>query len=192
MALYVVFCHLKPWFTAPLVWSAASNDLAMYRSLIDFIKIDKKAADLCCKKLNRHTWYLTEELIPLTLFNEEIALETRTEIATEIHNHKSDIKLTIKKPNLPTLQATSELVDFVGPRSKILFELLNSQSTYGFPSSERLEPHSWICCSQKEYTELICNQRFSRKVYLSHDRLQHEDYARWEVLPRSTTGCWSP
>lgn len=124
MALYVVFCHLKPWFTAPLVQSAASNDLAMYRSFIDFIKVDKKAAEACCKKLNRHTWYLTEDLIPLSLFNEKIHLETRTELANEIHNHKSDANLPIHKPNLPTIQATSELVDFVGPRSKILFELL--------------------------------------------------------------------
>lgn len=124
MALYVVFCHLKVWFTAPLVSSAASNDIAMYRSLIDFIKVHKKAAEACCKKMNRHTWYLTEELIPLSLFDEQLPLETRTKLAKEIHNFKSPATLPIQKPQLPTLQATSEVIDFVGPRSKVLFELV--------------------------------------------------------------------
>ena len=74
--------------------------------------------------MNRHTWYLTEELITLSLFDEQLPLETRTKLAKEIHNFKSPATLPIQKPQLPTLQATSEVIDFVGPRSKVLFELV--------------------------------------------------------------------
>ena len=85
MALFVVFVYLKPWFTASGLSSAATNDLELCKSLAKYKKINKGVSSKTMKVLNRHTWYLTEDLISLSLFNEDVPLETRTLLAIQIY-----------------------------------------------------------------------------------------------------------
>ena len=75
MALFVVFIYLKAWFNSPSLTSAAKNDLELYKLLLKFKKIHSKISQSACEVLNRHTWYLTEDAITLTLFNEDICTE---------------------------------------------------------------------------------------------------------------------
>jgi hypothetical protein len=75
--------------------------------------------------LNRHTWYLTEELIPLSLFDDNLPLDTRSELASKIAQQSSGW-IEIRKPTLPSISQKSELADFVGERSTFLFDLLKT------------------------------------------------------------------
>ena len=78
-----------------------------------------------CSVLNRHTWYLTEELVTFSLFNENISLEERTLLARKIHNQQIPAdEVEIRKPSLPVIDNKSEITDFVGGRSRGLFDLL--------------------------------------------------------------------
>ena len=124
MALFVVFVYLRPWFTASGLSSAAQNDLLFCKSLAKYKKINTGVSSKTLAVLNRHTWYLTEDLISLSLFNEDISLENRTLLAAQIHHKSSPADMDIRKPTLPAVTVKSELLDFVGPRSKLLFDLL--------------------------------------------------------------------
>jgi len=125
MAQFVVFVYLKPWFNAPRITSAASNDLDLYSSLVKlkFHKLNKKVADKCCAVLQRHTWYLTEDVISFSLFDEDLPITTRTDIARRIHQKKTPDELAIRKPTLPAISEKSELIDFVGRRSALLYSI---------------------------------------------------------------------
>ena len=96
MGLFVVFVYLKPWFTAPMIPSAAKNDLDLYNGLLKFKKIHTAVSKTTCSVLNRHTWYLTEELIPFSLFNQDIPLETRTLLAKKIYEESVPEEMKIK------------------------------------------------------------------------------------------------
>ena len=111
MALFVVFVYLKSWFNAPSLTSAAENDLNLYKSLQKFKNVHKKVSSSTSTVLNRHTWYLTEELIPLSLFDDK-----RTLLATKI-GQLTPGGTKVCKPTLPTISLKSELADFVGERS---------------------------------------------------------------------------
>ena len=124
MALFVVFVYLRPWFTASGLSSAAQNDLLFCKSLAKYKKINNGVSSKTLAVLNRHTWYLTEYLISLSLFNEYLSLETRTLLAAQIHQESSPADIDIRKPTLPAVTINSELLDFFGPRSKLLFDLL--------------------------------------------------------------------
>jgi hypothetical protein len=125
MALFVVFSYTKAWFSSPSLTSAAINDIHLFRSLLKFKKIHKAASLKACQVLNRHTWYLTEELIPFALFEDSIALEERALLAQRILLEKTPSEnIKIQKPVLPLLKEDSELIDFVGGRSRVLFDLL--------------------------------------------------------------------
>ena len=70
MSLFAVFVYMKSWFSAPCLTSAATNDLELYRRLLKFKTVHKKVSSTAASVLQRHTWYLTEELIPLSLQRE--------------------------------------------------------------------------------------------------------------------------
>ena len=124
LALFVVFVYLRPWFTASGLSSAAQNDLLFCKSLAKYKKINTGVSSKTLAVLNRHTWYLTEDMISLSLFNEDLSLENRTLLAAQIHHKSSPAHIDIRKPTLPAVTIKSELLDFVGPRSKLLFDLL--------------------------------------------------------------------
>ena len=139
MALFVVFVYLKAWFSATVLVSAASNDLAFHKQADSFKAVDKKVSRSATKVLNRHTWYLTEELIALTIFDEGLPKETRDLIAAKIGNLDVE-EFEIKKPSLPTITAATAVSDFVGPRSRLVFDLLEVPTNFLLEEDWQMQP----------------------------------------------------
>ena len=81
MAHPIVFVYLTAWFSAPFLESAASNDIHL---LQEYKSMDRKVSAITTTVLNRHTWYLTKELVPLSLFDVDLPLERRTLFAARI------------------------------------------------------------------------------------------------------------
>ena len=129
MSLFVVFVYLKSWFSAPCLTSAATNGLELYRRLLKFKTVHKKVSSTAASVLQRHTWYLTEDLIPLSLFNENLPLEDRTVLASKIGQLTLG-PMEIRKPSLPSIGQKSELADCVGERSTVPFTLLVVPHTF--------------------------------------------------------------
>ena len=130
MALFVVFCYLRPWFEASSIPAAATNDLLLYKSLLKFKKINKAVSTKTSTSLNRHTWYLTEDLVSFSLFNDDIPVEERTLLAAKIRREAAPGDLEIWKPTLPTITKDSQLLDFAGGRSRLLFDLLELSTDF--------------------------------------------------------------
>ena len=71
---------------------------------------------------------MTEEDVVFSLFDEDLPIRDRTEMAEAIYNSCSSSPRTFletKKPTLPEFNENSKLVEFIGPRSRLLFDLLN-------------------------------------------------------------------
>ena len=100
MSLFVIFVYLKSWFGAPSLTAAATEDLELYSRLHKFRTVHSKVSSTTTSVLQRHTWYLTEELIPLSLFNENLPLESRTVLASKIGQLTLG-PVEIRKPSLP-------------------------------------------------------------------------------------------
>ena len=90
--------------------------------------ISEPGLDALSKK---HTWYLTEELVPLALFI--VPLEEKQKMADKINEfgwQSRDVREGIKygkavMPAVPTVAGIT-LADFVGKDSSISFRILNS------------------------------------------------------------------
>ena len=66
-----------------------------------------------------------EDAITLTMFNEYISTEERTLYAKKIYELAATEILEIQKPDLPLITQKSEISDFIGEWSRLLFDLLN-------------------------------------------------------------------
>ena len=98
-----------------------------------------KVADSCNKVFQRHTWYLTEENISFSLFNENLPISVREKLAASIvKTTKKEGRLEVRKPELPEVKDSSTLADFAGPCSRLLFDLV------GVSRERRLAPDSGV------------------------------------------------
>ena len=121
MTFFILFVFLESWFHSSSLFTAACDDLKLHQRLLKFRHIHKKLENVGLKVLQRHTWYLTQELVPVCLFN-NIFEDMKNEIAEKISNLPVN-NLSIQKPVLPTISSKS-LADYIGPRSTTLFAIL--------------------------------------------------------------------
>ena len=94
----------QSWFTFSLLYSAASSDLDLYKRLEKFAKIHKKLSTVGAKVLQRQTWYLSEELVPISLFDPNLPdVVTDVDSIAQKISRLPDGDLPIEKPTLPRI-----------------------------------------------------------------------------------------
>ena len=81
-AIYVLKIYLfRDEF--PLV-ASEMNDLMFLEKLRKFKKIDEKIANATIKKFSSHLWYLAEETVYLSLFDDQVTLSTKKSIVKKL------------------------------------------------------------------------------------------------------------
>ena len=103
---------MESWFTSSFLFSAAQNYLLLHQRLLKFSKFHKKLSQVGLSVLQRHTWYLTEELVPLSLFSNNISIEVQHSLAQKISTLPASDH-SIQKPSLPVITAKSSLPNYV-------------------------------------------------------------------------------
>ena len=66
----------------PVPATAHQNDLMLWNSCIEYQSTNEQCSVAATKALKSHLWYLTEELILLTLFNDDIDYNTKDKMAS--------------------------------------------------------------------------------------------------------------
>ena len=174
----------------PLLYSAAASDLDLFKRIRKFSKIHKKMARVAEKVLRRHTWYLTEELIPLCLFNSNLPEETLNNLAQQISELPEE-RHVIRKPILPDLTPSSTITDFVGPRSTVFFDILGVPCSFLKESDWRSSPDfNQIRKALKNLTPL--NDSCERAVSTgSCHHIQWKDHQGRSLIPGPPLGSGS-
>ena len=127
ITVFLALIYCKYWFRAPLSLSAPRNDLEMYGLILQFRTYRSTWAFKLLEKMRHHLWYLTPQLIVLSLCDRGLSDEEREELAKTIHSTlRGEIKTG--KPEFPIMtwpDRRPQMSCFVGPESWLLFDLLN-------------------------------------------------------------------
>ncbi|KAG0727841.1 hypothetical protein GWK47_003924 [Chionoecetes opilio] len=75
VALSAATVYMKPWFTTSLAAAAPRTDLDLLQKLRTYP--DPQIAKVSSAKLQKHLWYLSEELVGFAFFDEEVPPETK-------------------------------------------------------------------------------------------------------------------
>lgn len=70
--LFGSLIYTAAWAEAPLATEAAINDLMLWKNLQLFKKTDSEIGDAVSKVLERHLWYLSEDLLGMSLFSVKV------------------------------------------------------------------------------------------------------------------------
>lgn len=75
--MFLVTCYLRPWFTAMVPSVAPRMDLQFIRAALGHAAINRKVSDIALQKFAGHLRYLTQEMVALALFDEDVPKETK-------------------------------------------------------------------------------------------------------------------
>ena len=136
MNIFLAKIYVRYWFQAPVANTAARNDLQLLQQLHSYSDRDISAQTSC--KIAGHLWYLSEDLILLSLFDPGVDSTTKHEILTaSMVNEGERDPLKRVQVDMAIVQQKT-LVDFVSKSSRNLFATLGM--TDGFLVED---PDSW-------------------------------------------------
>ena len=91
LALFYSVYYAKAWLTCIFPSEAPSQDLSLFKTLEEVSNTKgnwpnefKRIAEAARKKLNGHTWYLSERLVVLALFSENTDIPTKEKMRQAI------------------------------------------------------------------------------------------------------------
>ena len=122
--------YIIPWLHTTKAADAAVFDLELYKNLHLYgLKVDKNCAERALKIFGGQLWYLTEELLPMTLFSERVSESEKKLIATTLVKAP---KITAQKgkPVFPITRKNTKLANLVGSKSWYFFDILNASGNW--------------------------------------------------------------
>ena len=88
---FCVFVYVPWWITSPLASQAPMNDIKFMQQLFAYDGVDSSCASAALNAVSRHLWYLTGELIPLCLFDNNLTTEHKEDVAKKIDSLKLEV-----------------------------------------------------------------------------------------------------
>ena len=128
---FVVFTYLPWWLTSSVSSSAPFNDLLLVKSLNSYKLIDELLANTALQAPSRHTWYLSEKLVPLCLFSTDVTEDAKKSVVSVLMQTSTNAPSKrfgtgYGKPYLPSVpRENATLNELVGNDSWNFFKIIN-------------------------------------------------------------------
>jgi len=118
---FVAVIYAPLWFQFPLASEAAYNDLLFYKKMLECqtMPVLGDISARAIQALNRHLWYLTEELIPFALCSQQLAPEVKEVMARklfQLYRENQHAMFPSQKPAFPHITRLTQISDLVGER----------------------------------------------------------------------------
>lgn len=131
ICIFTVVIYVKYWFQAPSGWSAPRNDLQLLKDLrnLAFEIFNKNIAAVALKKILNHLWYLSEELVSLAFFDDDLSVHQKKKMVEALRiEGKEDC---LKRINIDITHIHEKnLENFVSSNSLRFFQILGISSSF--------------------------------------------------------------
>jgi len=84
ICIFAVHIYVEAWFTAPSACSAPRQDLKLLKAIHNYA--DASVSKIAMKKFTGHLWYLSEELVALALFDDNLSADTKRMMVGALNN----------------------------------------------------------------------------------------------------------
>lgn len=85
LCLFIVKVYVKAWYTCPFAIQAPYHDLNIIKRLLDYEAIDSDISRVTVATFQNHLWYLANETVALSFFDENIPLETKRKMVSNLN-----------------------------------------------------------------------------------------------------------
>lgn len=84
ISCFIIKCYAEVWFNAPDSIKAPVNDIFFIKKFYNYKNDDKKIAEIALKKFRNHLWYLSDECVTFTIFDNRVTNEQKRKMAIKI------------------------------------------------------------------------------------------------------------
>lgn len=88
VCLFIVTLYVKPWLECTVATKAPNQDLCFLKSLKEYEKVDAIISKAAISKFSHHLWYLCEETVLLSLFDDEVDNQTKMKMIANFNRDK--------------------------------------------------------------------------------------------------------
>ena len=182
---FVVTCYVPWWLTAPVAAYAPTNDVALVARLRRYAEVDETCSDAAIKSFERHIWYLTQELVPLTLFCGSVSDSVKEAMVEKLKEfqRKPDFDhrfgSSFGKPSFPDLDLIKDLKmeAFIGQDSWMFFKVMKVDTAFlERPVSSWCSDPGYLRAKEVIGTLSVVNDSAERGVKLANDFLGTTPY----------------
>ena len=109
VCMFNAMFYVKAWLSVVSAVDAPVNDLQLWHDLNIYSKTDSSVAEAAIAVLNRHLWYLSEEIVPFALFSDFVSDSEKRQIARRLLTVRQTEPLETGIPMFPQLNASTKL-----------------------------------------------------------------------------------
>jgi hypothetical protein len=74
LCLFFALVYVPAWLAAPIAADAPVNDLYLIKTLTKYKAINPVIATRALNKMANHLWYLSPEIVPISLFSDLVIM----------------------------------------------------------------------------------------------------------------------
>ena len=89
MNTFLTLIHTPAWLKASISADAPVNDLEYIQDLMDIREVDQEVADVALDKLTNSRWYLTQDVVPYSLFSKHACMTDSSKEARDCSSMSS-------------------------------------------------------------------------------------------------------
>ena len=122
VCIFIVKVYMQSWFTAPAAVSAPSNDLTLIKTLYNYKNDNSVVGEVAAQKFSWHLWYLSEQLVCLAFYDENISSESKRAMVRALQQNTSSTGEPAKRFQLNTDQPqTLQIEHFITSKTCLLY-----------------------------------------------------------------------
>lgn len=128
LCIFGILVYIEAWFTAPVAQEAPRRDLLLTKSLLQLPNAEISKAT--SNKLLKHFWYLSEELVALSFFDDAVPPEVKQRMVGKLQD-EDDEEEPLKRPEYQaSFIKDKNLEDFVTPKTMKFFNKLRLDTSF--------------------------------------------------------------
>lgn len=129
VCIFAVRIYVKYWFVTPSAVCAPRNDLQLLKDLKLYEAINELIAAVAIKKVLGHLWYISEELVALAFFDNQVSVSTKKKMvnALDVEGPENPLKRITLDASLIN---SKQLEDFVSKNTLRFFTITGISSNF--------------------------------------------------------------
>lgn len=161
--------YVKAWTTAPLAVAAPQNDLHLLQSLEAYKTIHAGISKATSKKMASHLWYLSEELVGLSLFDDAVTHNIKNLMVKAMGEVEGD-EDPPKRATVDVASVNKTVADFTTMKTKTLIAKLGLSGEFLHSPASQWEDNPQYQAAKAVARKLaVTNDHAERGVALVQD-----------------------
>ena len=120
--------YVQVWFQASVSVDAVNNDLMLWKDIKTYN--DKEISEAALTILERHFWYMTEELSTFGFFSNKISAEEKNCMAKQLIKYPRKCNILKGIPQFPIVTMNTKPSHLIGSKSWTLFNLIGHKADW--------------------------------------------------------------